>query len=239
MRPATKRRAKRKKPLSPAEIRRLGIRSRVTAEANGLCQECGAVAICNIRAERYFSPERNENGLAVPWFGRVFLNPPGGKCDAAGMQVFQRKGVRGFFYADGSPYLGPTRYSTKAWWQRLAAEWQAGRVTSAIFVGFSLEVLQTTQVDAVGPIPLEFPFCVPSRRIAYRKPAGNGDVVVGASPPHGSVIVCLPPRGDLGAFIGMRRQIGARRRFRRFFWASGVNARPCQERHASVGRGTR
>ncbi len=46
MRPATKKRAERKKPLSPAEIRQLGIRSRVTAEANGLCQECGAVGTC-------------------------------------------------------------------------------------------------------------------------------------------------------------------------------------------------
>lgn len=32
-----------------------------------------------VKAERYFSPERNEDGLTMPWYGSMFCNPPYGK----------------------------------------------------------------------------------------------------------------------------------------------------------------
>lgn len=32
-----------------------------------------------IKAERYYSPERNEDGLLMPWYGNAFCNPPYGK----------------------------------------------------------------------------------------------------------------------------------------------------------------
>jgi hypothetical protein len=122
------------------------------------CQEANGW----VRAERFF--DQGDDGLSKEWFGKVFLNPPGGK-------------VKG-------------KSSQKIWWATLVEEWFSGRVEQAVFLSFSLEFLQTSQVQATGPLPIEFPFCVPSRRIAYVKPGGE----VGESPPHASAIFYLPTR---------------------------------------------
>ena len=75
-----------------------------------------------------------DNGLRLDWFGRVFLNPPGGL--------------------------------TAAFWDKLVTEWHAGRIEAAIWIGYSLEQLQTLQ-GAADASPLDFPICVPNRRIAF------------------------------------------------------------------------
>jgi len=149
-----------------------------------------------VKASGVFSAETN--GFSRAWSGTVFLNPPGGNCDHAGQSVYSLdksvgKGwsCLGKFQACGHQHKG-VRSSQKAWWQKLAFEWEQKRTTSAIFVGFSVEILQTTQVDAVGQIPLEFPICVPSRRLAYFKEVA-GQFVEGKSPPHASVLIFLPP----------------------------------------------
>lgn len=116
--------------------------------------------------------------LEQPW-GRtglgvtVFLNPPGGRTQ-------------------------DNASSQKAWWFKLEREWRARRVSAAIFVCFSLELLQTTQVKTPsgGYVPLEFPICYPARRIAYFRPDGAGGIERGASPPHSSAIVYLPCRWE-------------------------------------------
>ena len=78
-----------------------------------------------------------ENGLIQPWAGRVFLNPPGGV-----------KLVNGF-------------------WRILCEEWAAHRTTQAIWIGYSLEQLQTLQ-NAHAPFhPLGFSMCIPKQRIAF------------------------------------------------------------------------
>lgn len=142
------------------------------------------------------------NGYLQPWWGRVFLNPPGGKCDLDGLPVVKdcdRTGACGLpaFHAhDGR------RSSQKAWWFKLAREYITGRVEAAVFVCFSVELLQTTQVGTpkvIGgpldghdlPTPLDFPICFPSRRVSYLHEQG-GQLTVGASPPHASCIVHLP-----------------------------------------------
>jgi hypothetical protein len=158
-----------------------------------------ALANETVKAGCYFSgPSSTEEGHALcgfdsvwhpgsinPWC--VFVNPPGGKSDGQSNQ--------------------------KRAWQKLATEHEAGRVTSAFFVCFSLELLQTTQVKASGKIPLDFPICYPSRRIAYmREPTEKEKeeymfdhasdwphtytgpaLVKGASPPHSSCFIFLPP----------------------------------------------
>lgn len=102
------------------------------------------------------------DGFHLPWHGRVFVNPPGGR--------------------------GPNNESQqKRAWFRLMRECEARRVSSAIFVCFSVEMLQTTQVKPGGALPLDFPICYPSRRIAYVK----SDGMVGGSPPHSSCIICV------------------------------------------------
>lgn len=98
---------------------------------------------------------------------RVFINPPGGRTDK-------------------------NRSSQKRAWFKLAEEHKAGRVSSAIFVCFSVELLQTTQVKTPDglPLPLDFPICYPAKRVRYLNAEGK----VGKSPPHSSCLILLPER---------------------------------------------
>lgn len=141
-----------------------------------------------VKATEFFSKE--VNGFIQPWFGNVFLNPPGGKCNDFGISSTDNKG----------------NSSQKLWWQKLVSEWKRGSVKSAIFIGFSVEILQTTQVNRVGMIPLEFPMCFPSRRIAYCKSiidvvTEEEKIVDSTSPPHSSVVVFLPSPDIVGLTI--------------------------------------
>ena len=71
-----------------------------------------------------------------------------------------------------------------------------------VFVAFSVEILQITQVNNdSGKIPLDFPMCFPSRRICYFNKAESIDegnfFVESQSPPHSSLIVFLPKKSNL------------------------------------------
>jgi hypothetical protein len=153
-----------------------------------------------VKAASFFSQgDEYGDGLEAQWWGRVFCNPPGGK-------------VRG------------KKSRAKMWWAHGAEEWLTGRVDSMIWIAFKVDFLQTTQVGASGPIPLDFPVCYPSRRLAYlspdlpgptpkrpdRKPtarqladhAATGLCTL-ESPPHASAIIYLPGRGS--AALAVRR----------------------------------
>ena len=123
-----------------------------------------------VKAARFY--DELDNGLLCEWGGRVFLNPPGGRCDEHGQRV-----------ESGG------HSAQKAWWFKLAREFASGRVTCAVFLGFSIEILQTTQVDPpVGlPLPLDFPLCFPSRRIPFIDETG----VTVKGNTHASVIVLV------------------------------------------------
>lgn len=144
-----------------------------------------------VKAASFFTKE--DNGFTRLWKGRVFLNPPGGLCDIFGRQVIKRSKSAGPCTETAAcGLLAPhehtgTTSSQKLWWQTLVQHWKARNVTDGIFVCFSVELLQTTQVNPVGPIPLEFPICFPSRRISYVREDGT----VGGSPPHSSCIICV------------------------------------------------
>jgi hypothetical protein len=144
--------------------------ARATMTAIDLDPASCEVANRTVRASAIYT--QADNGLVLPWHGNVFLNPPGGKLEGQSNQKLR--------------------------WFKLAAEWMAGSVRSAVFVGFSVEILQTTQTKRPLdlPVPAEVPHCFPSRRVAYMKQAEDGGLVVGDSPPHSSVIVYLPPRGS-------------------------------------------
>jgi hypothetical protein len=88
-----------------------------------------------VRAREFY----RDSGEARSWFGRVFVNPPGG--------------------------LVPS------FWRRMMYERRIGNLTAAIWIGYSLEQLQTLQgYEYAGeaiPGPICFPICIPDRRIAF------------------------------------------------------------------------
>lgn len=104
---------------------------------------------------------KEDNGLSRPWKGAVFLNPPGGREPGAAH-----------------------------WLRYLMQEYKENRVSRAVVIGFTLEILQTMQGQGVKPSA--FSICVPSRRLKYRMPNGDGS----KQPPHSSVIFGIGITGD-------------------------------------------
>jgi hypothetical protein len=146
-----------------------------------------ATANAIVRAGAYYTEA--ENGLSLPWFGRVFCNPPGGLI---------RVGSR-------------LRSAQKLFWWKLAGEFASGRVQAACFLSFSIELMQTTQIDRPDGLwlPVEFPFCLPSSRVAYMSKRG-GVLVRGTQPPHASALFLLTrDRSMLGRFVVACRSLGA------------------------------
>lgn len=113
-----------------------------------------------VKASRYIDKE--EDGLTTSWGNlpvSLFLNPPSGK-------------------QEGKSLL-------KDFWERLLLHRSTGMIEHAIFMGFSLEQLQTTQ-SCSTPIAA-FPICIPSKRVKFVSPSGDFN-----NPTHGQVIAYLP-----------------------------------------------
>lgn len=129
------------------------------------------------QADRIFTT--SDNGLTQPWrAASVFVNPPGGTL--------------------AFPGLG-RRSQAAVWWVKAATEWWEGRVDQVIFLGFTVEILQTTQALAEAgvacPVPMtDAALCFPSHRIRFDRPAGGGREA-SDSPTHANVIAYLG-RGD-------------------------------------------
>ena len=121
------------------------------------CSNATANAV--IEATRIFAPP--DDGLELPWAGRVFLNPPGGKQGASS--------------------------SAARWWRKLVGSYpRAGSagVTSAIVIGFNPSILFTAQYDVEGASPTDWPVCYPRRRISFWR-----EGVEAKNPPHHSVVI--------------------------------------------------
>ena len=141
-----------------------------------------------IRARRFFTEE--DNGLRKLWKGgRIFLNPPGGLVDSEGRRVIRaKKGIPGCTETGSCGLPAPHQHHD--------VTSSAKHVKTAVFIGFSLEILQSTQVDAKGlPIPLQFPCCYPSSRMRFYN-VQQGLLVVGDQPTHANVLVYLPRNWD-------------------------------------------
>lgn len=154
-----------------------------------------------IRAAVFYS--RRRNGLKHrPWYGRVFLNPPGGLCDAVGNPVINAKDDRPNCRVTGDCGLPPGHSheditsSSKYWWRALAEEYMCHNTDSALFVGFSQEILQSAQVGRGGlVVPSDFPCCYPEKRLEFLTLEGN-KLVGGNQPTHANVLVYLTPSWD-------------------------------------------
>lgn len=86
-----------------------------------------------VMASRFYAVE--DDGLALDWFGRVFINPPGGLV--------------------------------AAFWKKALIEWASHRVSQFVWIGYSLEQLQTLQQIDADATPLDFSTCFTSKRIAF------------------------------------------------------------------------
>lgn len=121
-----------------------------------------------------------DDGLARPWSGRVFLNPPGGYVKLEGFKHRQSKSA--------------------VWWARLEHEYSDRFVSQAIFIAYNLEAFLNTQ--RWGKPCQAYPFCVPGTRLEFPGSVpGNHE-----SPPGASAIVYL---GDeVGKFVEVFSKIG-------------------------------
>lgn len=121
-----------------------------------------------VRADEWWGPDAPHptyhDGLSDPWYGRTFLNPPGGKVGK--------------------------RSSAVVWWEKLLSEHASGSVSAAIFLAFNIEFLQLAQSSWRSP--LYFPLCIPRKRIAFDTLDDNGTRVPGKNPPHANAIIYLP-----------------------------------------------
>lgn len=170
-----------------------------------------------IGATRFFT--KKTNGFNRQWPGSVFLNPPGGLCDATGREVLIETKKRRSCSETGDCGLAPGHVhhgvtsSAKAWYWRLVDNYMAGNTERAIFVAFSIELLQATQVKppARRPLPLELPFCVPRKRITFWVER-RGVLTPGKSPTHSSCIIAFPDQGAVRAstarFVEIFSQFG-------------------------------
>lgn len=125
-----------------------------------------------IKATQYFS--KRDNGLRRPWsihkgmlLTRVFLNPPGG----------WHNGVWGD---------SELRY----WWGKTLEEKDQGYFGHMIWVSFSIEALQVSQVDYSHSLN-DFPTCMIARRVSFLSPL-TGKPVGGNT--HSSSITYIPGR---------------------------------------------
>lgn len=141
-----------------------------------------------VRARKIFTKE--QNGFRRQWEGRVFLNPPGGLCDGEGRMLPPRQpGVK----QPPGTYEG-VQSSAAAWHDRLCEQIAAGDVTDAVFIGFNLELVQTTQADGRSPILEADALCFPRERLRFMVLSADGNrFVAQTSPTHANVIAYYGP----------------------------------------------
>ena len=128
-----------------------------------------------------------ENSIDADWgsVGNVFCNPPSGK------------------YTGTQPeYKGLS--NPQAFFKKLNSGVDTGTIDQYIFLGYSIEQLQTLQ--AKTEIPEDCVICIPSKRIRFVDQSGNRN-----SPTHGNCIFYRGPNDpkflnyffDLGVILKM------------------------------------
>lgn len=118
-----------------------------------------------VYARRFF--DKSEDGLSQEWFGKVWLNPPGGKLKKPDPTIEKYK----------------TRSRAVSWWRALSSQFASGKVSEAVFLAFNIEMLSNGQ-DPSGSFldPLKAcAICIPNHRIRF---SGN-------QPTHSNAILYL------------------------------------------------
>lgn len=161
-------------------------RARRTVGAFDLDPASTAAANLAIGAARYYT--REQDGFFQDWSGVVLLNPPGGVLTGTKEVPQTERDKR-------ASERWKTKSSAVAWWRHLVHDFEAGQVTGAIFVGFTLELLQGSQDQSQitdFATPCDYPTCIPAKRIRFDTMADeDAPRVKGDAPPHGSFITLL------------------------------------------------
>lgn len=144
-----------------------------------------------IGAKNIFTKE--DDGLEQEWHGRIYLNPPGG--------AFRKRRT----IEDPGRY-GYTRSRQALWWLKLMVEMERGHVDGAIFVGFSIELLQSAQ-SLKCLLPTDAPLCVPRKRIPFDAWKEGGRISQ-KQPSHANVIVLVPSPSDVKLVERFQRAFG-------------------------------
>lgn len=114
----------------------------------------------------------------------------------------------------GRTFLNPAGGLVREAWQRLMIEYGRGDVPAFIWIGYSLEQLQSLQVEAYdrrrkisetypGPTPIEFPICIPRARLRFE----DQDGVPQTQPTHANYICYGGPA--IGRFVQEFSAFGA------------------------------
>ncbi len=125
-----------------------------------------------VGATHYYTKE--DNGLVMPWYGNIYLNPPGGKLKGQSIP--------------------------KLFWKKLI---YSPRVTQAIFLAFSIELLQTSQLSEC-PSACDFIICIPERRLAFTDATGktikgntHASAIIGYEVDHNAFAKHFRPFGSI------------------------------------------
>lgn len=143
-----------------------------------------------VGAHRYITAE--QDATRTPWFA-------GGP---APLRVLERAPAE---HEPETAMCNPPGGAIKPLWYSLCSYWMLGWISSAVWVGFSVEQLTYLQRTRAAHHPLQLPTLHPSRRVAYRTPAGK----LAASPPHASYLTLLShDAGVRRRFIEAARPLG-------------------------------
>ncbi len=117
---------------------------------------------------------KEDDGLGKEWYGRVFCNSPGGKLKGQSIP--------------------------KLFWKKLI---YSPRVTQAIFLAFSIELLQTSQLSEC-PSACDFIICIPERRLAFTDATGktiksntHASAIIGYEVDHNTFAKHFRPFGSI------------------------------------------
>lgn len=172
---------------------------------NGIDLDPASSAKANrtVKTECYFT--KKENGLrqSLRWIGlrhpsSIWLNPPGGLVDDKGRPVMVK------CRETGSCGLAAWKHdhegiesSIKRWWLKLLEEREQKYFGHALFLSFSIEAMQVTQVGCPYSI-LRFPTVVFAKRVNYLDPL-TGEPVGGNT--HSSCLTYVPGCDDRTAYF--------------------------------------
>jgi hypothetical protein len=153
---------------------------------------CGS-ELSNTRVKASYLNTREDSGLSPEnrdWGSTLLVNAPG-TCklvDEHGVVSFPGCGT---FLDNGKPRQSCSCQLVKQFWENLVRCWMEGWVEGFVWVGFSLEQLQSLQ-DVAPLSPLDFPLCFPRKRVKYDLPGGASK-----SPPHSSFFAYGGPRPEV------------------------------------------